>query len=205
MASASAEAPVWVRQTSSSKGRALVSARSLSPGATILTASPALILPSLSHMPSVCTYCLRPAAGGADPLRACTRCRSARYCGPGCQRAHWQAAHSRECRPLAGIRDAGRAGGGLPTPVRLLLQILAGVGGDDQAGALGGLEGHVDKWRADGPRWADIEMMAMAASAYAGKGTDEAQVKLACEIMCKVRTRQTGRSLLTRRGWWMGS
>ncbi|KAF4122510.1 [histone H3]-lysine4/36 N-trimethyltransferase SMYD, partial [Geosmithia morbida] len=201
-----ASAAVEVRP-SPTKGRALVSTRTVAPGATILITSPPLLLPSLSHATTVCTYCLR--TGGTGSLRACTRCQSARYCGADCQRAHWKAAHSRECKPLAEVHGAGR--GDLPTPVRLLMQVLLGVGDTSskskakgkgrekvEGGAegeestrvkdgLADLESHVEAWRS-GAQWPDVEMMATAACAYAGLETDDDNIKKACEIMCKIQT-----------------
>ncbi|KAG2499232.1 hypothetical protein HYH03_002811 [Edaphochlamys debaryana] len=38
----------------------------------------------------------------ALPLRQCSACKAVRYCGPGCQRAHWRDGHRAECGALAG-------------------------------------------------------------------------------------------------------
>ena len=35
----------------------------------------------------------------AGQFKTCGRCRSAWYCSAACQRAHWKAAHKRECKP----------------------------------------------------------------------------------------------------------
>ena len=60
----------------------------------------------------------------------------------------------------------------------------------DARTAVGGLEGHVEgriqQGRAEGT-WGDMEMMAMGASAFSGKGTGENDVKIAVEALCKVR------------------
>lgn len=56
---------------------------------------------------------------------------------------------------------------------------------DGVAARMEGLEGHAKAWR-EGKSWADVEMMAMGACAYAGKGTAEADIRRACELMCKV-------------------
>jgi SET and MYND domain-containing protein len=49
------------------------------------------------------------------------------------------------------------------------------------------LEGHVlEKKAAEGDEWKDIEMMAMAACAFSGKGTAEEDVRRAAEMLCKV-------------------
>jgi hypothetical protein len=47
------------------------------------------------------------------------------------------------------------------------------------------LEGHVAARRTR-PGWRDVELMAMAACSYAGKGVDEATVRKAAEQLCKV-------------------
>lgn len=178
---------VEVRPTSSTstKGRALISTKPIAPGSVILTLRPLILLPALSHLQSVCTYCLRP----GEP-RACTRCRSAFYCGASCQRDHWKSGHARECKALGKVQAAGR--GYLPTPVRLLMQVLlAKEGGDGEGGEGGlrekmdGLEGHVEAWKS-GKKWEDVEMMATAACAYAGVGTEGGQVRKATDWMCKV-------------------
>lgn len=179
--------PVEIRKTPT-KGRSLVSTRTVNPGDTILVTTAPFLLPSLSHMGSVCTYCLRPdrpnpTSSGGSTLRACTRCQSARYCNADCQRTHWRAAHAKECKPLAEVHSAGR--GGLPTPVRLLVQMLLGVGGAKVRGEVGQLESHVEAWRG-GKQWADVEMMATAGCAYAGLETDEENIRMACEMMCRV-------------------
>ena len=171
-----ADSGLEIRQTPD-KGRALVSTRRINPGAVILTLPPLVLLPTLSHLQAVCTHCLKP----GEP-RACTRCRLAYYCGAACQRQHWQAAHSCECKPLSKLRAAGRDH--FPTPVRLLMQML--LKEDELGRPMADLEGHTQAWE-DSGKWADIEVMAAGACAYAGLGTETEQVKKACELMCKVR------------------
>lgn len=166
---------VEIRHTPT-KGRALISTVTLAPGATILITTPLLLLPSLSLLPSLCTHCLAPGSP-----RACTRCHSAYYCGAACQRAHWRAVHSAECKPLAQVRATGR--GDLPTPVRLLMQALLK---EDIRSALGPLEGNIRALRDEGgKRWADIEVMALGACGCSGLGTGGVLTR-ACELMCKV-------------------
>lgn len=158
------------------KGRALYATRAFAAGATILPFTPLLLLPSLSHLSSVCSHCLKP----GDP-RACSRCQAAYYCDAACQTAGWSTVHARECKPLQRVQAQGRHG--LPTPVRALMQALLKPG---IAQGLGALEGHAAMWRESG-RWKDMEMMAMGASAFAGKGTVEADVQRALDFLCKVR------------------
>ena len=75
----------------------------------------------------------------------------------------------------------------IPTPVRALVQILLSEGSqNDLSAAVGGLEGHAAQRRGDAG-WADLEMMAMGACAFSGKGTGEDVVRRAAEILCKVR------------------
>ncbi|KAL7797764.1 SET domain-containing protein [Trichoderma afarasin] len=162
-----------------SKGRGLYATKSFSPGAVISPFTPLLLLPTVSHLSGVCSYCLRP----GNP-RACSRCHAASYCDATCQAAAWKAVHSRECKPLRqGIKDEGRRRQ-LPTPTRALIQaLLCGEIGD----GLGDLEGHVLEKKAEGDEWRDVEMMAMAACAFSGKGTAEELVRRAVEMLCKIQ------------------
>lgn len=162
------------------KGRALYATQSFPSGAPIFPFTPTILLPSLSHLTSVCTHCLKPGSP-----RACSRCHAAAYCDAACQSAAWKAIHGKECKVLRGRP-------GLPTPVRAVVQALAK---SEVGAALQGLEGHVEAWRG-GDRWKDMEMMAMAASAFAGAGTGEGEVKKAVEILCKVCGRCTSNKLL---------
>lgn len=158
------------------KGRALYATKSYTPGATILPVTPLLLLPSLSHLSTTCSYCLV-----AGEPRACSRCQAAFYCNATCQSAAWSAVHSKECKPLQRIAAQGRPG--LPTPVRALLQALVKP---NIADGLRDLEGHAAMWRRTS-NWKDMEMMAMGASAFAGKGTAQAEVQRALDLLCKVR------------------
>ncbi|PNP59517.1 hypothetical protein THARTR1_01007 [Trichoderma harzianum] len=162
-----------------SKGRGLYASKSFPPGAVISPFTPLLLLPTVSHLSSVCSFCLRP----GNP-RACSRCHAASYCDATCQAAAWKAVHSRECKALRqGIKDEGRRRQ-LPTPTRALIQaLLCGEMGD----GLKDLEGHVLEKKAEGDEWRDVEMMAMAACAFSGKGTAEELVRRAVEMLCKIQ------------------
>lgn len=71
----------------------------------------------------------------------------------------------------------------MPTPTRALIQaLLCGEIGD----GLEDLEGHVLEKKAEGDEWRDVEMMAMAACAFSGRGTAEELVRRAVEMLCKV-------------------
>lgn len=160
------------------KSRALYALHSLDAGQTIASfARPLLLLPSLAHLTSVCTHCLRPGSP-----RACSRCHAAYYCDSACQAAAWTAVHARECKALQKHVEPERRAA-LPTPVRALVQALLVKG--IEAG-LDGLEGHAAE-RREAEGWQDLEMMAMAACAFAGKGTAEGEVRKAVDLLCKVR------------------
>lgn len=166
------------------KGRALYAAQSFPPGSTILPFTPLILLPALSHLASVCAHCLKPGTP-----RACSRCHAAAYCDSACQSAAWSAVHSKECKVLRRVAAQGRPG--LPTPVRAVVQaLLKSEIGD----ALQTLEGNVEAWRQSG-RWADMEMMAMGASAFAGLGTTQENIQKAVGLLCKVWLLKTPRSL----------
>lgn len=157
------------------KGRALFAAQSFPPGSIILPFTPALLLPALSHAGSVCAHCLRPGTP-----RACSHCHAAAYCDAACQAAAWTAVHAKECKVLRRVAAQGRPG--LPTPVRAVVQALLKTEIGD---ALRPLEGNVEAWRRSA-RWADMEMMAMGAVAFAGLGATQENVQKAIELLCKV-------------------
>ncbi|KAK7430812.1 hypothetical protein QQZ08_002601 [Neonectria magnoliae] len=159
------------------KGRALFAAQSFPPGSVILPFTPALLLPALSHVGSVCAHCLRPGTP-----RACSRCRAAAYCDAACQAAAWAAVHAKECKVLSRVAAQGRSG--LPTPVRAVVQALLKPEVGD---AVRPLEGNVEAWR-QSARWADMEMMAMGAVAFAGLKTSQENVQKAVELLCKIQT-----------------
>ncbi|KAK2603836.1 hypothetical protein QQS21_003960 [Conoideocrella luteorostrata] len=158
-----------------SKRRALHAIQSFLPGQIIHVFSNPLILhPTLLHLDSFCTHCLRP-----NNPRACSRCHAAYYCDATCQQAAWTAVHSKECKALRSKKSAAE----LPTPVRALLQALLKKEIEE---GLEGLEGHVESKRR-GKGGADLEMMAMAACAFAGKAKEE-HMKRAMELLCKIET-----------------
>lgn len=102
------------------------------------------------------------------------------YCDAACQSANWTAVHSKECKVLRKVTEQGRPG--LPTPVRAVVQALVKP---EIGAALEGLEGNVASWRKS-EKWADMEMMAMGASAFAGLGTGQEEVQRALTLLCKV-------------------
>ncbi|PNP38235.1 hypothetical protein TGAMA5MH_09806 [Trichoderma gamsii] len=177
--SASSSSPFQIR-SHPTKGRGLYATQSFSPGEVIFPFTPLLLLPTVSCLNIVCSYCLRP----GNP-RACSRCHAASYCDATCQAAAWKAVHSRECKVLRqGIKDEDRRRR-LPTPTRALIQAILGKEIGD---GLEGLEGHVlEKKAAKGEEWKDIEIMAMAACAFSGKGTAEEDIRKAAEMLCKIQ------------------
>ncbi|KAJ4203505.1 hypothetical protein NW767_005001 [Fusarium falciforme] len=159
------------------KGRCLIASRSFAPGDTILTFTPTILIPSLSHAGTVCSHCFKP----GEP-RSCSRCHAVAYCDASCQSAAWKAIHSKECKVLQKVAVQGRPG--LPTPVRAVVQALVKA---EVGAALEDLEGNDLCWRGS-DKWADMEMMAMGASAFAGLGTTQEAVKKALSLLCKIQT-----------------
>lgn len=159
------------------KHRALHATSAFKPSQIIHTFHPLILHPSLSHLTSVCTHCLRPGSP-----RACSRCHAAYYCDAACQKAAWTAVHSKECQPLRQRKLGSRTGADLPTPVRALVQTLLKQEIEDGVSLL---DGHVDK-RRNSKSWPDLEMMGMAACAFAGRDGGEADVRRAVELLCKV-------------------
>lgn len=160
------------------KGRALHATKPFKAGQVIATFTPLLLLPTLSHITSVCTYCLR-----ASSPRPCSRCRAAYYCDARCQAAAWSAGHDRECAALVANVPQSKRRRQIPTPVRALIQIL--LAGQDLAASVDGLEGHAAQRRKT-KGWADLEMMAMGACAFSGSGSSEDVVRRAVDVICKV-------------------
>jgi SET and MYND domain-containing protein len=81
----------------------------------------------------------------------------------------------------------------LPTPVRAVAQVmlLLKKGGEEAVvEAFGegadGLEGNVEGFRGEREVWADFQLQATAAVAYAGLGEGEEVIKKAMEVLCKV-------------------
>lgn len=173
----SSSSPIEIR-SHPSKGRALHATKPFPPGAVILPFTPLLLLPTVSSLTSVCSHCLRP----GNP-RLCSRCHAAAYCDSACQAAAWKTLHSRECKALTKTLADERRRRMLPTPTRALIQALLWR---EIADGLADLEGHVLEKKAEGDEWKDVEMMAMAACAFSGKGTGEQDVRRAAEMLCKV-------------------
>jgi len=165
------------------KGRALHATKPFKAGQVIAAFTPLLLLPTLSHLTTVCTYCLK-----ASSPRPCSRCRAAYYCDARCQAAAWSAGHDKECVALVANVPSSKRRRQIPTPVRALVQILlSSASGNDLAAAVDGLEGHASQRRKT-EGWADLEMMAMGACAFSGRGTREDVVRRAVDILCKVST-----------------
>ncbi|KAJ4272186.1 hypothetical protein NW762_000897 [Fusarium torreyae] len=160
-----------------SKGRGMFSTKAFAPGDIILPFTPTILIPSLSHIKSICSHCFKPA-----DVRACSRCHAVSYCDAACQSANWIAVHSKECKVLCKVTEQGRPG--LPTPVRAVVQALVKP---EIGAALEDLEGNVASWRKS-EKWADMEMMAMGASAFAGLGTGLEEVQKAMTLLCKIQT-----------------
>ncbi|UKZ92265.1 uncharacterized protein TrAFT101_007227 [Trichoderma asperellum] len=179
MSSSSPSSPHQIRPHPT-KGRGLYATKSFSPGDVIFPFTPLILLPTVSYLNIVCSFCLRP----GNP-RACSRCHAASYCDATCQAAAWKAVHSRECKVLRqGIKGEDRRRR-LPTPTRALIQAVLRK---EIADGLEDLEGHVlEKKAAEDDEWKDIEIMAMAACAFSGKGTAEEDIRKAAEMLCKIQ------------------
>lgn len=163
--------------TSPTKGRSLQASQAFKAGSVIATFDPLLLLPERAQITTVCAYCLKP-----GKPRGCTRCKASYYCDSKCQAAGWASLHSRECVALATQIPSSKKRRELPTTVRMLMQVLLH---DETKAAVAKLAGHTAEMRAK-REWKDYEMMAMAACAFSGKGTGEATVREAVDLLCKV-------------------
>ncbi|KAH8675776.1 hypothetical protein BX600DRAFT_432329 [Xylariales sp. PMI_506] len=185
------------------RGRGLVTSRAFKPGDAIaLFTDPALAIPGSPSLAHVCGYCLLP----DRPVRACTGCRAASYCGPSCQKADWRLVHRQECKVFQRVRDEargrlendssgagddGHAAGTLPTPVRALVQMLLR---GDMAATVAELESHGREFReGDRKEWRDLELQALAALHYLQRETNPANVGVALEMLCKLQVNSFNR------------
>ncbi|XEU98688.1 hypothetical protein FSHL1_003975 [Fusarium sambucinum] len=159
------------------KGRGIFSTKTFAPGDVILPFTPTILIPSLSHINTTCSHCFKQAE-----VRACSRCHAVFYCGAACQAANWTTVHSKECKVLRKVTEQGRPG--LPTPIRAVIQALVKP---DIGSSIEDLEGNAASWR-NSEKWADMEMMAMGASAFAGLGTGQEEVQKALDFLCKIQT-----------------
>ncbi|KAF5021169.1 hypothetical protein F66182_6791 [Fusarium sp. NRRL 66182] len=144
------------------KGRGIYSTKAFAPGDVILPFTPTILIPSLSHINTICSHCFKSE-----------------------ESANWAAVHSKECKVLRQVTAQGRPG--LPTPVRAVVQALLKP---EIAAAMKDLEGNVPSWRKS-EKWVDMEMMAMGASAFAGLGTTQEEVQNAMTLLCKTLKIQT--------------
>ncbi|KAF4446619.1 SET and MYND protein [Fusarium austroafricanum] len=159
------------------KGRGIFSTKTFAPGDIILPFTPTILIPSLSHIKSVCSHCFKPA-----DVHACSCCHAVSYCDTTCQSANWTAIHSKECKLLQKVTEQGHPG--LPTPVRAVVQALV----KPQIGAaLEDLEGNVESWRGS-DKWADMEMMAMGAAAFTRLGIGQEELQRTLALLCKIQT-----------------
>ncbi|KAG8675276.1 hypothetical protein FPOAC2_01325 [Fusarium poae] len=159
------------------KGRGIFSIKTFAPGDVILPFTPTILIPSLSHINTICSHCFKRAE-----VRACSRCHAVSYCDAACQAANWTAVHSKECKVLRKVTEQGRPG--LPTPIRAVIQALVKP---EIGNSIGDLEGNVASWRKS-EKWVDMEMMAMGASAFAGLGTGQEEVQRALNLLCRIQT-----------------
>lgn len=160
------------------RGRGLFATRAFAPSEPIHVFQPILLVPTTRHLADVCTYCLR----HGEP-RACTRCRSASYCGAACQAADWAFAHKRECKALAALVGDGGVDRRVPTPVRALAQLLRRR---DASRAVAGLEGHVSRRRDAGEVMEMARFGSMLAHHETPGEVGDGEVQRAFDLLCKV-------------------
>lgn len=72
-------------------------------GTTILKCEPFCYIVREDKRPSVCDNCFAESADAEVPLKKCTRCKVARYCGVRCQKESWRDLHKEECTYLAAV------------------------------------------------------------------------------------------------------
>ncbi|KAJ3672932.1 hypothetical protein LUZ60_006306 [Juncus effusus] len=99
----------------SSKGRALFTTRSFSPGEVILYQDPYASVPNKASVGSICDYCF-----SSSNVKKCTACRVACYCSIKCQRAEWKL-HQLECKALNSLSEERKK---MVTPtIRLIVRL----------------------------------------------------------------------------------
>lgn len=83
-------------------GRAVVAARDLEPGTTVLASLPAAAVVHDHLRPLRCARCLS-RQPTVKNLNRCVQCKQVWYCSKGCQVADWKAGHKAECRHMASL------------------------------------------------------------------------------------------------------
>ncbi|KAL2212119.1 SET domain-containing protein [Sarocladium strictum] len=175
--------PALEKRPHPTKGHALYALRPFPAGSPIQHFTPTILLPQSSHVETLCANCLRQPPDGTAP-RACTRCRSAFYCGAECQTVHWKAVHAKECKLLAKVREREGEDMMLPTLVRAALQAAVK---DDIGTALQGLEGHTEKWTRS-ERWEGRGMKVATLALVLYSGRKDLTPEMAARIITQIQT-----------------
>ncbi|KAK0392320.1 hypothetical protein NLU13_1816 [Sarocladium strictum] len=175
--------PALERRSHPTKGNALYALRPFPSGSAIQVFTPSILLPQTSHLELLCAYCLRQPPDGTAP-RACTRCRSAFYCGADCQTLHWRAVHAKECKPLTKLKEREGEGRLLPTLVRAALQAVVK---EEIGKGLEGTEGHTEKWLSSG-RWERRGMKVAAAALVMYSGRKDFTIDMAARVLTQIQT-----------------
>ncbi|EOD47967.1 putative set and mynd domain protein [Neofusicoccum parvum UCRNP2] len=139
---------------------------------------------------SCCANCFASTGFGATnnqlDLKACTGCRTVKYCGRTCQSQSWKRHHKFEC-PVLKVLGPERQ---LPNAVRAVIQILTmrknGLISDADWEALQGLPSHLDELRVD-PDWERHAVLAMGALKYS-KAEDMFSANIASGIYARILT-----------------
>lgn len=114
-------------------------------------------LPSENHPPEI-------------TVKACTGCKTLKFCSKRCQSQAWKRSHKYECAVLSKAHTPEK----LPNAVRATMQVIRMREGDaipeEQWKAFLDLESHMDTIRSEnGPRMKQIEVLAMGAWSYSYK------------------------------------
>ena len=92
---------------------------------TLTRCTPSLAWPQ-ARLGKLCGSCGKGQQETGAPLKACTRCRKAFYCGASCQRAAWPQ-HKKTCRPARAGRAVGSGAAGVYWAERELVLMLEGA------------------------------------------------------------------------------
>lgn len=185
-----------VQKCLDARGNALIAAQDLLPRDQILFIQHPLTLALESkRLEDVCYHCFRLSLDqipsffnneAQTSLKACTGCRTVKFCDRTCQRLAWMQYHKHECPIFAGLHPNV-----LPTASRAVVTLLVrkqhGLLPPGEWEQLLGLESHLDHFKnaqrqeQANPSWEDLCLMAKAAQSYSRTYESlETVLKLCC-------------------------
>ena len=182
-----------VRTKLSGRGNGLVAARTISPRDQVLfVRRPLMIALDTARVQDTCYQCLRCASDHTNlvrtasdifDLKACTGCKSVKFCDRTCLKLAWNRYHKHECKIFNKLCPRL-----LPSSARALIRLLLdrkhGLVSRGEWQQIYTLENHQDDFsKADSHRWEDLCLMAKAVHSYSGTAESFDNVLKLCCIL----------------------